>query len=93
MFRKRIAIGVGFANKIVAGFERSVHHTCGRKVADAGLRQTDEEESRLPPPILKAHVDGSHGRACVLSFVRLRTRCTLNRSLRNSVDSVDMSKP
>lgn len=33
----------------------------GRKVADAGLRRTDREESRLPPPVLKAHVDGSHG--------------------------------
>lgn len=63
MFGKRIA--VDFSHEIAAWrIEISVpphRESCGRKVADAGLRQTDREESRLPPPVLKAHVDESYG--------------------------------
>lgn len=85
-----LSLSISRTRSLREGSRKRPPRFCGRKVADAGLRQTDQEESRLPPPVLKAHVDDHTVR--LRPFVRPPSHALQLRMEVCAPGSVDMSK-
>lgn len=56
-----LSLSISRTRSLREGSKKRPPRFCGRKVADAGLRQTDQEESRLTTPAASLKGGRSHG--------------------------------